>query len=222
MDEKNKEIENIQVEEQELENVELPEDKGNGSTVLLTVVGVAAMMVALVGATFAYFTTNIKNNATQSINLTTKAPVGLDYQATNSIALENIVPGKSETSTFTITNPASSTIKQSYDLYLVVDENELENTEGDNQLLVTVSDGTGVAPAAEGGPLMNQAIDLTNGAASLAQKKYLLANDVLIGIGEAQTYTVNVEFKELGTTQDTNQGKTFKAHIELADNVSVK
>ncbi len=221
MDDKTKEIENTQVEEQELENVETQNDKGNGSTVLLTVVGVAAMMVALVGATFAYFTTNIQNNATQSINLTTKAPVGLDYQATNSIALEDIVPGKSETSTFTITNPASSTIKQSYDLYLVVEENNLVNTEGDNQLLVTVSDGTGVAPASEGGALMNQAIDLTNGASTVGEK-YLLANDVLIGIGETQNYTVNVEFKDLEIPQDSNQGKTFKAHIELADNVSVK
>ncbi len=221
MDEKINEIETTQVEEQKLESVEQPGNKGNGSTVLLTVIGVAAMMVALVGATFAYFTTNIKNNATQSINLTTKAPVGLDYQATNSIALEDIVPGKSETSTFTITNPASSTIKQSYDLYLVVEENNLVNTEGDNQLLVTVSDGSGIAPASEGGTLMNQPIDLTNGASTVG-KKYLLANDVLINIGETQTYSVNVEFKDLNVPQDANQGKNFKAHIELADNVSVK
>lgn len=222
MDEKIKKTENTQFEEQNLDNTEEQIEKGNGSTVLLTVVGVAALMVALVGATFAYFTTNIQNDATQSINLWTTPPVGLSYQASNSIALEDIVPGASATSTFSVTNPETSTINQSYDLYLVVDEDELVNTEGDGQLVVTASDGNEASTMSEDGTLMNQPIDLTDGATALATGKYLLANDVLIEVGETQDYSIIVKFIDLETSQDSNQGKIFKAHIEIADIVSVK
>ncbi len=233
MDEKINETNNSQVEEQLIENVEETESTNSGSALLYTIIGVAVLMVALVGATFAYFTTSIKDESKESINLTTSSTVSLTSEA-STVSLEGITPGESEQSTFTITNPTESTTSQSYDLYLVVDENDFENTDGDGQLLVTVSDDTTASAYNEVRTYssnisllantteesLNQVIDLTDGASTTGQK-YLLANDIVIASGETQSYTVTVSFVDIGSTQDTNQGKVFLAHIELADVVSV-
>lgn len=100
-------------------------ERGNGNTVLLTVIGVATLLVALVGATFAYFTANATSNSSQSLSITTAAPVALVTEDVGAaINLENAIPGAKSANNgqgFTVENPSSSTIKQTYDLKLVVD-----------------------------------------------------------------------------------------------------
>lgn len=107
------------------------ERNNNGNTILLTVIGVATLLVALVGATFAYFSATINNEQAESIILQTATPVGLKYKG-GTLALDNIVPGDSKEGTFTVENPArvgeTSTpnkVQQTYDLKLIVDKNEL-------------------------------------------------------------------------------------------------
>ena len=51
-------------------------ERGNGNTVLLTVIGVATLLVALVGATFAYFTASVTNEASP-VTVTTQEVAGL-------------------------------------------------------------------------------------------------------------------------------------------------
>ena len=65
-----------------------------GNTALLTVIGVATLLVALVGATFAYFTATLSNESAQSISVTTATPVGLEYEG-SSLLLPNAMPGDS-------------------------------------------------------------------------------------------------------------------------------
>lgn len=203
-------------------------EKGNGNTVLLTVIGVATLLVALVGATFAYFSATITNEAKESVIITTAAPVGLEYLGSK-IELLNIIPGENETGTFTVTNPAASTVEQTYDLHLVIDENQLVTTDGDDQLEVAITsavttagtDADGNAATTTMNAITNSPYNLTDGAATKGQK-LLIVDDQRIAIGEVQTYTVTVTFKDLDVAQDTNQGKNFQAHIEISDPVSVK
>lgn len=216
---------------------------GNGNTVLLTVIGVATLLVALVGATFAYFSATITNKTEQSVVLTTAAPVGLEYVSPKAITMTNIIPGASESGTFTVTNPATSTVAQMYDLELVIDENELNTnitsgaTYGDGQtslpgqLLVTVNGssttaGTGGKSTAvtieECGT--SSACDFTDGTADNAKagSKRIIVKEQRIEIGEVQTYVVNVNFKELDVNQNENKDKAFSAHIEIANATSVR
>ncbi len=106
----------------------------NGNTVLLTVIGVATLLVALVGATFAYFSASINNEQAESLILQTATPVGLSYKG-GTLALENIVPGDSKEGTFTVENPSTvgetstpNKVQQTYDLTIFVDKNELVTT----------------------------------------------------------------------------------------------
>lgn len=55
------------------------EERKSGNTVLLTVIGVATLLVALVGATFAYFTATVsQDTASGTVNVTTSTLAGLE------------------------------------------------------------------------------------------------------------------------------------------------
>lgn len=114
----------------------MEKEKGNnnGNTILLTVIGVATLLVALVGATFAYFSASISNEQAESINMRTAQVAGLVYTG-KEFTMENIVPGDSkndETGKFTVENPRTvgtestpNKVQQTYDLTLYIDTNEL-------------------------------------------------------------------------------------------------
>ncbi len=229
-------------------------EQKNGNTVLLTVIGVATLLVALVGATFAYFSANITNTADHSVIITTAAPVGLIYKSTGDIEATNIIPGESITpGTFTVRNPdgtgegetIGSTVMQTYDLNLIVDEDTFNTNDGPDQLELKVTvatDGNGKNGAGEayttsmklgssgttwnmtdGDTISNRASAIEGTSINTDGKRvYNIVNDQLIAIGETHTYTIAMEFKESGSLQDQNQGKSFKAHVEISDPVSVK
>lgn len=202
----------------------------NGNTVLLTVIGVATLLVALVGATFAYFSASVSNEQAQSVSLTTATPVSLIYVAAAKIEITNAIPGATDTKTFTVTNPASSTTEQTYDLTLVVDTNGFVTTDAADQLEITVSSSTttqgknaaGITVTTTLNTISNSPFNVTDGTTTAAPAStHVIVNDQRIAIGEVQTYTVVLTFKETNSAQDTNQGKSFAAHIDISDPVSV-
>lgn len=193
-------------------------NNSNGNTILLTVIGVATLLVALVGATFAYFTATVSNSQAQSVTLTTASPVSLVYTG-SPLSLPNAIPGATGSAEFTVTNPSSSTVSQTYDLTLIIDENGFNTTDGADQLEITISgSGTTNQPIVDGSPF--NVTDGTTAAKATTQHKFV--DDQLIAKGETQTYTFTINFKETGSPQDNNQGKTFKAHVEISDPKSVQ
>ena len=197
---------------------------GNGNTVLLTVIGVATLLVALVGATFAYFTATVNVQSEQSVSVTTATPVGLKYVGA-ALTLTNAIPGDKAGDegeiTFTIENPETSTVSQRYDLNLIIDENEFTYTTGtDNaeQLVITMS----AESDGQNTPVPTTTYNVTDGASAAAKNKtFVVVADQAIAPAETQTYTIQIEFKELNTAQDNNQGKNFHAHIEISDVISI-
>ena len=231
-------------------------EKGNGNTVLLTVIGVATLLVALVGATFAYFTAAVSNNQAQSISVTTATPVGLVYVGTE-LVLDNAIPGQSaEEKTFTVTNPGASsdmpsTTAQEYDLDIIIDSNGFTYTTTEAaiaagksttpQLVVTVTAASTTAGdnAKSNTPVLKIDDDDTDGVVTVTDNTYVadftdgttkakatssfgLVASQRIEIGEVQTYTINLDFEELDIAQDNNQTKSFNAHIEISNPVSVQ
>lgn len=67
-------------------------ERGNGNTVLLTVIGVATLLVALVGATFAYFTASVTND-TSAVEVTTSQVPALAVRSLKSVDTGTIYPG---------------------------------------------------------------------------------------------------------------------------------
>jgi len=192
------------------------EEYGKGKrTVGLTVIGVATLMIAVIGATYAYFTVAISNTNRQNISVTTETTTPLKYTSNGAVSLTNAIPGTSSTSTFTVKNE-DAYATQTYDLTLNVPTNTFVSTDGTGQLYVKVT-----ATTTSGGttPTIINSFNSTNGKDYTATLKTAakIVEDQTIAPGETQTYTITVSFKELNKAQDTNQGATFSANITASD-----
>ncbi len=182
-------------------------EESNKNKIVLLILGVATILVALIGATFAYFTSVINNvNGNQSVTVTTTTVEGVTYTASETLSLIDAIPGEWDETTFTISNPnASATVN--YGLVFVPDVNDFEITEGTNQLVVTISGGqiTG-----------SKALDYTDGANSVSQ---VIVDDVTLAAGATDEYTVRIDFFETQSVQNTNQTKNFAGHIEVTQKI---
>ena len=91
------------------------------STILLTVIGIATLLVTLVGATFAYFTAEVNDVRPEGAGndvVITAANLGeITFAHGNTITLANALPGATDTKSFTISAP-NSTVPIDYVIYL--------------------------------------------------------------------------------------------------------
>ena len=78
-------------------------ENNRGQSILLTVIGVATLLVSIIGATFAYFTVQVTgNNTASSINVKTADVAGVVFSDGPAITATNVYPGYSKAKTFTI------------------------------------------------------------------------------------------------------------------------
>lgn len=205
--------------------------KQKNNNAVLVIIAVATLLVALVGATFAYFTATVNNESAQSIEVTTASPAALEYISTGTLALTNASPGPdaTRTMTFTVKNPSTlpggqaNTKSYKYDLYLhsLIDEFS-DASGGTDQLMLSVTqttDGTSTLKIGATALVMN----LTNGTQVMAATRSTDVNkvgkDVVIeqeiAPGEKHTYSATIEFRDTGVEQNSNQNKTYSGYFEI-------
>lgn len=205
--------------------VEKKEKKDNNTTVL-TIIAIATLLIALVGATFAYFTAQADNRNNQSVSITTAAPVALQYETNGAIALTDAKPGDHGQSSFTVLNPTKATdgttdntMTYTYDLNLITitDSFVADATGGANQLILTVSESTDKSSQLKiptGSPL---SINLTDGSQYPQGTSTPVVDDQSITPGETHTYTAELTFAETSTVQDSNASKSYAGHFDISD-----
>jgi len=175
-----------------------------GNTILLTVIAIATFLVALVGATFAYFTATVKGNDQAKSIIIKTAQIGtVTFNTTNELKLENAYPGAtSNTVTFTVAADANSSVNVNYTLKWA----ELVNDFVGTDLVYT---------------LTGESTNATDASLVTAQNEVVVPTAAgIIGSGvlrpgETHTYSLTVKFKETGLDQNANQGKTFNGKIEV-------
>lgn len=205
---------------------EMEKDKRNNRMILL-IIGVATVLIALIGATFAYFTAIISyQNSPQSVTVTTVEVQGVVYTATDTLTLINAIPDnvRKDEKTFTISNPNSAALIV-YDLKLKQDLNEftLEKDSNDeiildendepvsaNQLVLTLSGGQMTG---------SKQFDLTNGEDT---SDITLVEGVRLSSNATDSYTVTIQFLEINRAQDNNQGKSFVGHIDVSQKIETQ
>jgi len=184
------------------------EDKKKKSLLIL-MLGIITILVAIIGASFAYFTTVVNNvKGKQSFVMSTTTIEGVSYQASDNLALYNAIPGESNENTFTITNPNSAATVR-YTLKFIADINEFTSQDGPGQLLITVSGGDIIEPVI---------LDFTDGENA---KEMLVTSNVILEPSESDVYKMRIEFVETNSTQNSNQSKTFSGHIEIKQSIVV-
>lgn len=178
---------------------EIRKDKEKNGLVVL-ILGVATVLVALIGASFAYFTATIKEISKQSVEVGTAEIVGVTYDSEGPITLTNALPGAHDESTFSITNE-NLTASATYGLNFVPVTNDFTDVEGEEQLLVTISGGALTEPVV---------LNYTSGTTD----KKLIGKGIEIAADTTHDYTIRVDFVETDEEQNSNQKKTFIGYVE--------
>lgn len=201
--------------------------EGKNNTVMLTIIGIATLLIAVVGATFAYFSATVTGSDEE---YTVKsATVGTEFVGGDQIAATGIYPKEEAwgTKTFSIKTTSTKGVSTKYKITLAIDDNDTTTDD-------TISDGAGHVKRFEANAL-SYTLTATEKNASTAgtmpttaaetkiadpSKAIVLGEATIYGNGKqevTQTYTLSMFFKDTGEDQNANQGAQFKGHIAITE-----
>ena len=202
--------------------------EGKNNTVMLTIIGIATLLIAVVGATFAYFSATLTGISDEKEYTVRSATVGTQFNGGADITATGIYPKEEAwgTKTFSIKTTSTKGVSTKYRISLVIDDND---TTADT----TISDGAGHIKRFQAHALSYtltaiEANAATKGTMPTATETKIADPSKDIVFGEAtiygndavevtQTYTLSMFFKDTGTDQNANQGAQFKGHIEITE-----
>ncbi len=171
-------------------------NENKGQTIFLSVIGIATLLVAIIGATFAYFTTSM--GGTQGTVKATTAKIGAASFTAQSVSGTAVLPGwTSEAKTVTVTlGPSDYDVK--YTCTLDMTTNPLTD------LTLTVA-GT-------------NAQTTVNGKLKPGATKTVIASGTLAKSATEQTasMTYTLDFPETGADQNAQQGATIAGTVSCS------
>ena len=171
-------------------------NENKGQIIFLSVIGIATLLVAIIGATFAYFTTSM--GGTQGTVKATTAKIGAASFTAQSVSGTAVLPGwTSEAKTVTVTlGPSDYDVK--YTCTLDMTTNPLTD------LTLTVA-GT-------------NAQTTVNGKLKPGATKTVIASGTLAKSATEQTasMTYTLDFPETGADQNAQQGATIAGTVSCS------
>ena len=181
------------------------EKNPRGNTVLLTVIAVATLLVAVIGATFAYFTVSITGNDSATSVIVKTATLGIVYTSGDVLSLENLMPGDprlaTETKEFIVRN--DSTVDMEYSvMWSNVTNTFAAGHDLSYSVVGTVTAGTGTTGSVPAGT----SVPSGDGA---------MMSSITILAGAEHTYVLTLAFPNTSSSQDAQQGKTFMGKISI-------
>lgn len=165
-----------------------------GQTIFLSVIGVATLLVAIIGATFAYFTTAMSgDNANVSA---TTAKIGSATFTAESIAESTkILPGWTSGAKTVTVSLGASDYDVSYTCTLSMTANPLTDLK-----LAVAGD--------------NVVADANKTLATGATETKIAEGTLKAGTGETKTMTYTLSFPETGVDQNAQQDKTIAGVVK--------
>ena len=191
-------------------------ENSKGQTIFLSVIGVATLLVAIIGATFAWFSVEVSGNeSAQSVYVETMKLGSVTYTDSNAISLTNVKPMKLETAQNSASNKKTFTVAQtdtaatetlSYVISLDVTDNELTTVDGGyfKHSLTGQS-----SKSSDAGTLVSVALSEVPGETTND-----LGTGTLKGY-ESHTYTYLIFLQEANDEQNEAQGATFSGKIQV-------
>ena len=191
-------------------------ENNRGQSIFLSVVGIATLLVAIVGATFAYFSISVTGNEdASSIYVRTAKVGGVTYDGTGAgLVVTNAYPGYTKTKTFSIStdNNADPTASVQYTIDLVTTEAGLSSAAVTNKTSSLASDFVyslhkTTSAGGEQADVTNAAVPATTGSANIG-------TGTLTG-PMTHTYELTVTLLETGTSQNLLQGLTYEGKVQI-------
>ena len=188
-------------------------ENNRGQTIFMSVIGVATLLVAIIGATFAYFTIQVTgNNTASSITITTADVAGVTFTDGPAITVANAYPGYSKQKTFTVASTdggADSSID--YIIELVTSNAQLAAaSQNTNEVYYTIS---GSKPNGSTGTVSPSTSTTANLPTTTGRST--VGTGTLKG-NETHTWTFTVGIAERGSAQDYLQGKTYAGILQVS------
>ena len=166
--------------------------ENKGQTIFLSVIGIATLLVAIIGATFAYFTTSM--GGTQGTVKATTAKLGSSSFTAESVSATAVLPGWTSGAKNVTVTLGESDVDVNYTCVLTMTANPLTDLKlavaGDNAVAATKTLATG-------------------------ETETKIAEGVLKS-GESKTMTYTLTFAETGTIQDSQQGATIDGVVKCS------
>ena len=211
----------------------MKDNNNKTNTLLLTVIAIATLMVAVIGATFAYFTANTSGSETISTIQMTGGRLTISY-ADNSASLSyNQTNGSVEPQeaaviqkAFVLTGTNTTDLTMPYEVNMHVVNNEfsnnaltyvLTNDTVNNGTITLENSGNGSIP----GPLVTfegpeaDYTSATKGTAVTNQTIKLAEGNFTKTEGATHQYKLSVFFKDNGKKQDYDKQAKFAAYIDI-------
>ena len=166
-------------------------------TINLKVVSVAFLILSVMMLTtvsYAYFTARVEGNENAQAIDVSAAKMGLKYNGTNIVSLEEALPGAKHTIEFSVENTGTVATKYNVDIIDVV--NDFVQKE---ELVYSIKRGEEIVKEETIAPVNNT---------TLLEKES-------IEVGQTHNYELTIHFKETGDNQNSNQGKTFSGLIQV-------
>lgn len=174
-------------------------NEGRGNGIFLSVIGIATLLVAIVGATFAWFSVQVTGEANASTSLTTANLGTVTFSNGASVSVTNIYPGwEADDITFSIVG-ADTTEAIGYTITATVTgDSALANALTYSMTCTSTGSGT-CAPTVSDAPTAS-----TSYTGSLGEGT------------DTHTYVVSVSFPETNTDQNALQDKSYSVAFSVA------
>lgn len=176
-----------------------------GQAIFLSIVGICTLLVAIVGATFAWFSITVTGNDNPSDIIINSGTLGqVNFNDGTAIDIKSLMPGSFTTKTFTVSQTDSSaTGKISYNIVLNVKANTL----------TPVAQGAFVHSLKSSG-------NTNGGSLATMMESEVPVNSYIIGSGviegyESHQYEYTIGLKNLDVNQNAAQGKTFSGYLSV-------
>lgn len=180
-------------------------DDGKGQTIFLSIIGIATLLVAIIGATFAWFSITVTGNDKPSDMIITSSNLGqVSFTDGTVIDLKGLMPGTFTTKTFTVsqTDP-SATGKISYNIVLNIKSNTL-TPNADNQFVHSLKSSGN----SNGGKLA------TLEKTSVPVESMVIGSGVIEGY-EVHMYEYTIGLNNIDADQNAAQGKEFSGYLSV-------
>ena len=179
-------------------------EDGKGQSIFLSIIGIATLLVAVVGATFAWFSINVSGNEDSSGMIFYTNNLGqVNFTDGKEINLE-LAPGVFTTKEFTVEQTDPSAVGQiKYNIVLNVVSNTLTpNADGQFVHSLTSTGNT------NGGTLGSFE------STEVPVESTIIASGVIEGY-ESHKYTYTIGLNNIDADQNAAQGKTFNGYLSV-------
>ena len=206
----------------------MEENKLDRRKITLIVLGVAILIVLVVGITYAFFQNQIGEPASGNVGVDTDTPDNLQFNVSNDISINinqfNFGPDAGNQSDDAVAsakllaNSTNDTATYTYYVYFKINNNNYVYTTDDQkpEIILTVTDPTGAPVTEVEGLTYNQELggfDITtaNGTFAVASEYTITSNSSTTPT--TQNWQFSATFINLDTDQGENAGKNMNAEI---------